>query len=45
MKKVAAMALLDTTALSQNLRGFQGDHYWSFSASLDWQKMADCCPR
>jgi hypothetical protein len=40
MKKLAAMALLDTTVLSQNLRGFLGDHYGSFSASLDWQKSA-----
>jgi hypothetical protein len=41
MKKLAAMALLDTTVLSQNLRGFLGDHYGSFSASLDWQKSAN----
>lgn len=43
MKKLAAMALLDTTVLSQNLRGFLGDHYGSFSASLDWQKSANSC--
>jgi hypothetical protein len=28
-----------------SFRDFQGDQYGSFSASLDWQKMADCCPQ